>query len=364
MLFIIYLQNIINNSPHQLISIYLNHTFHTIMLLIDKYKPLKFTDYHKDTAIIPILKLVISESKSDTNNDNYSYSYPRNILLYGDDYSGKTTLLHSFVLEYYNDVPASLISKNILYINNINDQGINFYRNDVKHFCQITSNIPKKKKIIVLDDFDTINEHCQQVFRSFMDTYSNNVIFLGSATNINKIIDSIQSRFNILSLLPISTKIINHTIEKIKVNEKISLDSDAENFVISISNNNLKLILQYFQKFKLYNKHINLTLAKELCGAINFIFFEKYINLILDNNLKDAIAQILKLYETGYSVIDILDLFFFFIKKTDLIDDPNIKYNIIKYICKYMSIFYNTHEDSIELVFFTNNLVSIIHNIP
>lgn len=331
------------------------------MLLIDKYKPLRFTDYHEDTTIIPILKSIISESK--TNNDNYSYSYPRNILLYGDNYSGKTTLLHSFVLEYYNDIPSSLVSNNILYINNINDQGINFYRNDVKHFCQITSNIPKKKKIIVLDDFDTINEHCQQVFRSFMDTYSNNVIFLCSATNINKIIDSIQSRFNILSLLPLSTSIINHTIENIKTKENISIDEDAEKFLICISNNNLKLIIQYFQKFKLYNKHINLASAKELCGAINFIFFEKYINLILDNNLKDAITEILKLYETGYSVIDILDLFFFFIKKTELIQDPNIKYTIIKYICKYMSIFYNTHEDSIELVFFTNNMISIVHDL-
>ena len=38
-----------------------------------------------------------------------------------------------------------------------------------------------------------------------------------------------------------------------------------------------------------------------------------------------------------------------------------IKYNIIPYICKYITIFNNIHEDEIELALFTNNLIKIIN---
>ena len=38
------------------------------------------------------------------------------------------------------------------------------------------------------------------------------------------------------------------------------------------------------------------------------------------------------------------------------------KYKIIPYICKYITIFHNIHEDEIELALFTNNLITILHN--
>ena len=64
------------------------------------------------------------------------------------------------------------------------------------------------------------------------------------------------------------------------------------------------------------------------------------------------------IYDNGYSVIDILDNYFLFIKITDIISEIE-KYKIIKLLCKYITIFYNIHEDAIELTLFTNNLIKI-----
>ena len=36
------------------------------------------------------------------------------------------------------------------------------------------------------------------------------------------------------------------------------------------------------------------------------------------------------------------------------------KYEIIKLICKYIIIFYNIHEEEIELAIFTNNLIQLL----
>ena len=65
------------------------------------------------------------------------------------------------------------------------------------------------------------------------------------------------------------------------------------------------------------------------------------------------------IYDKGYSVMDILDNYFLFIKITDMLTETQ-KYNIIPIICKYISVFYNIHEDEIELALFTNNLFSVL----
>ena len=54
--------------------------------------------------------------------------------------------------------------------------------------------------------------------------------------------------------------------------------------------------------------------------------------------------------------MDILDSYFLFVKTTNIIDETS-KYNLIKHICKYISIFHTIHEDEIELALFTNELI-------
>ena len=57
--------------------------------------------------------------------------------------------------------------------------------------------------------------------------------------------------------------------------------------------------------------------------------------------------------------MDILDNYFLFVKITNLLTDKQ-KYDIIPVICKYITIFYNIHEDEIELALFSNNLYTIL----
>ena len=65
------------------------------------------------------------------------------------------------------------------------------------------------------------------------------------------------------------------------------------------------------------------------------------------------------MYDKGYSVMDILDNFFLFVKITNKLTETQ-KYAIVPIICKYIAIFNNIHEDEIELSLFTNNVVANI----
>jgi DNA polymerase III delta prime subunit len=315
-------------------------------LFIHKYQPLFFNDFGNDNEVVNILKTLILI-------DNL------NILLIGDIATGKTTLLNALIREYYYGYTPKDYEENILHINSLKEQGISYYRSDVKTFCQTCSNIKNKKKLIILDDIDQINEQSQQVFRNCIDKYSHNVHFISSCSNIQKVIESLQSRFILIKMKHLKRENLTNIIQKIKTAEKIDIDSDAEEFIINISNNTVKILINYMEKFKLVNKKITFDLANQLCTNISFIIFENYTYSIKSCELIKAIGIIYEIYDKGYSVMDILDNYFIFVKNTDLFTEKQ-KYDILPYICKYITIFHNIHEDEIELSLFTNNLISIL----
>ena len=113
------------------------------------------------------------------------------------------------------------------------------------------------------------------------------------------------------------------------------------------------------EKFKLLNNVITLEIANSICTNISFITFTKYTTCIKNKFITEAINILLYIYDNGYSVMDILDNYYLFIKYTPLLND-NEKYKIISIICKYINIFHNIHEDEIELSLFTNNIIDII----
>jgi len=312
-------------------------------LFINKYQPIYFDDFEMNEELIDILKTLI-----DMEN--------LNILFIGDIGSGKTSLLNALIKEYYKNIDSKIYNDNILYINSLKEQGINYYRNDVKTFCQTSCSVSKKKKIVVLDDIDMINEQSQQVFRNCIDKYSHNVHFISSCNNVQKVIESLQSRFIIIKIKPLERENLYKIMNKIKTNENIIIHHDAEEFILDICNNTAKILINYIEKFKLLNQEITLELANNICTNISFLTFAKYIELLKNKNLNESIKILYGIYDKGYSVMDILDNFFLFVKTTNILNE-NEKYIIIPIICKYITIFHNIHEDEIELALFTNNLM-------
>jgi len=318
----------------------------TDKLFINKYQPLYFTDFGENNEVIKMLKTLILIDDL-------------NILLIGDMTSGKTSILNALIREYYSGFSPKEYEDNILYINSLKEQGINYYRTDVKTFCQTCTNIKGKKKFVVLDDIDFINEQSQQVFRNCIDKFSHNVNFISSCSNNQKVIESLQSRLTIIKIKPLQKDNLYSIIDTIKLKENIEIDKDAQDFIVNISNNTVKILINYMEKFKLLNQRITLNLATQLCSNISFLTFEEYTNFILNSQLISAIKIIYELYDKGYSVMDILDNYFIFIKSTSILTEDQ-KYKIIPYLCKYITIFHNVHEDEIELSLFTNNLIKIL----
>lgn len=314
---------------------------------ISKYKPYFLHEFSMDTAMNNILRTLFEIDDLNT-------------LFIGGTGTGKTSLLYAIIREYYGLSKKDTIPEtNILFVNTIKEQGIQYFRNEMKTFCQSKCSIYGKKKMIIIDDIDMVNEQSQQVFRNYIDKYNQNVHFISVCTNIQKVIESIQSRVHILKIQPPNKTDLELTMNYIIERENIKIDEKSKKYLMIISGYSIRSLINYLEKLYIYGEDIHYDLCVKMCSSISESLFEEYIRKLKEKNLKKAIEIIYSISETGYSVIDILDFFFLFIKQTTIIDEE-IKYQIIPFLCKYITAFHKIHEDTIELALFTNNLMGII----
>lgn len=315
--------------------------------LIDKYKPYFIDDFNLDEDTYNTLKTLLELDCL-------------NVLLIGSSNSGKTTMLHALIREYYGLSKSykSEHNNNILFINNLKEQGIQFYRNEMKSFCQSSSSIYGKKKLVIIDDIDSINEQSQQVFRNYIDKYKHNINFISVCTNNQKVIESIQSRLHIIKMRPPSEEHINNIINEIIKNENIRIDEECKEHLLNISNNSLRTLINYLEKLYLYNDDITLELCKKICTNVTQQKYESYFECINNNKCKEGIDILYSIYDQGYSVIDILDNLFTSVKQSENLEEEK-KYKMIKIICKYITAFHIIHENMLELTLLTNNFCQL-----
>jgi DNA polymerase-3 subunit gamma/tau len=318
-------------------------------MFITKYKPYFIDDFCLNDELLYVLKTLISVDYL-------------NILFIGNSSTGKTTLLYALIREYYQlSKDANIPENNILFVNNLKEQGIQYFRNEMKTFCQSRSAIHGKKKLVIIDDIDNINEQSQQVFRNYIDKYKQNIHFISVCTNIQKVIESIQSRVHILQITLPTNEQIRAIMDKIIANENIVIDEPAKDHLLLSSGTTIRILINYLEKITILDRPITLELCKKVCSNISYQKFEEYLSKLIEGNLSDSIHILYSIYDYGYSVIDILDYFFIFIKLTKMLDE-SVKYKVIPFLCKYITIFHNVHEDCIELALFTNNIIDLFAN--
>lgn len=317
-------------------------------LLINKYQPRNLHDFNLEEGLIKFINKFI-----DTNN--------LNILLIGQSGCGKSILINNILLNYYNVPSLNKLSNNILYINSLKEQGISFYRNDVKIFCQSICEIKDKKKTIILDDFDLLNEQNQQIFKIQMDNYISKVNFICSCSNINKIIKSIKSHLINVKLDNINYDYLNKIMDNICNSENILISPSLKTNIIKYSNNSIKLMINNLEKYRIltngelknnYNiENINNNLLLE--------HLSNYYSECFKKNITHAVSILNNIYNDGYSLIDIIDYMYIYLKQENLLD-IEIKYLIINILSKYIININNNNEDNMMLHFLTRDIIKII----
>ena len=275
-----------------------------------------------------------------------------NVLIVGDSGSGKTSLVDILSSSFQ----SSDGKDKILHISSLQDQGISFYRTEVRTFCQTPC--ISGKKLLIIDDLDTVSDQSQQVFRNCIDKFSHNVQFIATCTNIYRIIDSLQSRITLIRIPPTTSLLLTKLAKRVCKEENIQISQQALSYVVSLSENSIRNLFGYLEKFALIDERITYKVVVDSCTNIPHSTIETYIQMCKSGNLIEAVNILNGHASFGFSVMDILDTLCQFARMTTSIDDSQ-RYKLIPILCKYVSIFHNIHEDEIELVFMTADIIKV-----
>ena len=103
--------------------------------------------------------------------------------------TGKTTLAKSIINELGCDA---------LLLNSSDDRKIEVVRDKVKEFAMTQSSKQGKRRCVFMDEFDGMLKASQDALRNLMETYSSNVFFILTCNNVNKVIEPIKSRCQVI----------------------------------------------------------------------------------------------------------------------------------------------------------------------
>lgn len=283
-------------------------------------------------------------------------------LLYGENDTGKTSLVHSYLTDYYNlsNIDDIKQCEYIYKYNGLCDNGIHYFKQEVFTFCKLTIS-SNTKLTLFIDNIDNINEHYQLVLKDCLEQYDHKLNVIITCKNIEKIKEYLRSRVYIVKLNKYKLDNIKSILTRINNDYHLRIDQESQYYLLQKCDYSLVKLFSMLETLRLYhiNENIDIQIVKQLCCYINDDMFTEFTTLWFENkDLKIAILRLKHILNMGYSIIDIYEMYFTFIKQTIVIPDK-IKHNVIKTISKYIIRFYCIHEHDIELFLFTFDLFKI-----
>jgi replication factor C small subunit len=226
-------------------------------LFVEKYRSKTLDEYVGNEQLKQIV------SKYIANNDL------QNLLLYGTPGTGKTTLAKLIVNNFDCDY---------LYINASDERGIDTIRDKVQGFASSASFKPIK--IVILDEADFLTIQAQASLRNIIETYSRTTRFILTCNYLERIIDPLQSRCQVLKITPPSKKETAQHVANI-------LDAESVNYEIE------QLVLIVNKYYPDIRKILNTCQVNILDGGQNDLYL-KIDESILVSGYKDKLLKELK----------------------------------------------------------------------
>ena len=225
-------------------------------LLVEKYRPSKLKNYVGNENIKKSISQYLEQ------NDI------QNLIFYGPAGTGKTTL-------------AKIIIKNLdcdhIYINASDERGIETIRDKVSSFASVASFKPLK--VVILDEADFLTIQAQASLRNVIETFSRTTRFIMTCNFVERIIDPLQSRCQVLKIVPPTKKDVAKHLNWILQQESIEHDI---NDLVPLVNQYYPDLRKCINTIQLSTQDNTLKLDHSILVSSNYI--DKVINELSKGN--------------------------------------------------------------------------------
>lgn len=203
-------------------------------LWTEKYRPFSLND------------IVLSKDDREFFDSLDAKKEIPHLLFAGVQGTGKTSLAKILV----NDV----LDCQYLYINASDENGIDAVRGKIVGFAK-TKALDGKIKVVLLDEADNISLDGQKALRNVIEEFAVNTRFILTCNYLFKVIPPIQSRCQIVNLIPPVEGVVQKVVEILK-KEKVTIPEDQKPLLLEHvrrSLPDLRRIINDIQKYSINN---------------------------------------------------------------------------------------------------------------
>lgn len=259
---------------------------------VEKYRPETLDDVVGNDVVVRRMREWVDDN-----------TFP-NVMLYGPQGTGKTTIAASFVKDKYGEE----WNQHFLQLNASDDRGIDVVRDQIKEFAQLSTISDYQFKVVFLDEADALTKSAQPALRRVMEDYSDRTRFILSCNYPNQLIDPIQSRCSAFSVDRLDSAQMMNLLEKVAEGENVDYEKDQLEELVEISEGDARAAIHSLQT-SVMNGEIDDGVLAEITLPAQIDDVGEVVDLAITGEADEAMTKLGEILESGISAQELCNLF-------------------------------------------------------
>mgnify|MGYP001995833424 CR=1 FL=1 len=274
-------------------------------------------------------------------------------MLVGDSGSGKTALIQLLKTLYYGPISTDDLA---MHITPHGSKTVNDQRADLRTFCRGHG---ARKRMVVMDDAEHIAPALHQTLKACVDKHGDNILVVCACTCEQRVCRNLRARLLTVRTRHLGATSLRLLLERVCDAEKLTVGEAAKKHILDASGPSARALLQNLEKLALHGGQVTLDLAHHCCSSVHPQVLAAFTTACrTDDGGYEGARLLYALYDSGHSIMDLLDAYLSYVKIAPLPDHE--LYPAIECVAESIRQFYDDHDDAISLALFARRLNSVL----